>query len=234
MHYDDAGASQRLVTPQPVRSRRQFLVRAGATTLAATAALRASGIGAQDASPVASPVATAGAQEVPSQEATADQLAIARQEGDAFGRALAAMRQEAEVRTQTTGQYEVSLIAEKAEGLYLLRRGTLVWTPPGNANAHLEVVVRDAGDGRFIPGLRVSLALDAPDGSHVGTRALPLVWHPWLYHYGLNWKVPSAGDYTARIRIDVPSFPRHDQVNGNRYTQRVNLTFTIPITPGQK
>ncbi len=218
------------------QSRRRLLGAAGAAALVAVAA-PARGAIAQDpspaASPAASPVAVA-AREVPSDEATADQLAIAQAEGAAYGRALAAMAQQAEVRTQTAGQYEVSLVAEPAEGLYQVTGGKPAWTEPGDANAHLEVAVRDAGDGRFVPGLTISLALQAPDGSPVATQTMPFVWHPWLYHYGLNWTVPGAGDYTATVRIEPPDFARHDQQNGDRYADPVELTFSIPITPGQK
>jgi hypothetical protein len=215
-------------------SRRHLLVGAGtAAFLAAATTMTAR---AQDASPVPSPAASPAAvpSEVPSDEATAAQLALAKQEGDLYGQALAMLAQEATVVTQNAGDFAVSLIAEQAEGLWKLKDSGLEWTDPGSSNAHLEVAVRDAGDGRFVPGLNVSLSLTAPDGTDVGKHRMPFVWHPWIYHYGLNWKVPGDGDYTATVHIDTPTFSRHDQTNGNRYAAPVDIDYTITIKTGQK
>ena len=189
---------------------------------------------AQDATPAATPMASPAAPEVPSDEATADQLALARRQGDAYGQALDAMAQQAAVQTVSAGDFAISLIAEKAEGLYMMQNGQLQWTEPGENNAHLEVAPRDAGDGRFVPGLNMTLALMAPDGTNVGEEAMPLVWHPWLFHYGKNWKVPADGTYHATVTIQPFSHDRHDQDNGQRYAEPVQADFDIEITTGQK
>ena len=66
----------------------------------------------------------------------------------------------------------------------------------------------DAGDGRFVPGLHVTVTLLDGQGQEVGTYHLPFLWHPTMYHYGCNAHVPQAGDYTARVAIPIPAFPR--------------------------
>lgn len=215
------------------RSRRAVLAHAGALSLVAAGAGIASA-GAQNATPAATPMASTGATEIPSDEATADQLALAKQQGDAYGQALAAMAQIATVQTKSAGDFTVALVAEKAEGLYMLQGGQLQWTEPGDNNAHLEVGPRDAGDGRFVPGLDISLTLTTSTGEQVGQETMPLIWHPWLYHYGKNWKVPGDGTYHATVTIQPFSGDRHDQTNGKRYAEPVTVEFDIPITTGQK
>lgn len=215
------------------RSRRRLLREAGALSLAATGVgLKAAA--AQNATPSASPVASPAAPEAPSDEATADQLAIAKLQGNDYGQALAAMAKQAAVKSMKAGDFEIWLIAEKAEGLYVLQDGKLQWTKPGDTNAHLEVAPRDAGDGRFVPGLDITLTLKTADGKTVGQEAMPLVWHPWLYHYGKNWKVPGDGTYSATVRIEPFKYDRHDQDNGQRYVDPVEVDFQIEIMTGQK
>jgi uncharacterized protein involved in high-affinity Fe2+ transport len=126
---------------------------------------------------------------------------------------------------QRSGDYLVGYAEEKAEGLYLLRNGRLEWTEPKAENAHLEVSVSDAADGRFIPYLKVRATLVAPNGRTLGPYDIPFVWHPGLYHYGRNIVVPSDGAYTVRIRIEAPQFPRHDETNGRRYAEPVEVVF---------
>jgi hypothetical protein len=44
----------------------------------------------------------------------------------------------------------------------------LEWRDPDGADLHLEVSVRDRGDGRFVPAVGVTAILIAPDGTEVG------------------------------------------------------------------
>lgn len=101
----------------------------------------------------------------------------------------------------------------------------LTWREPGEANLHVEVSVRDASDGRFLPGAGVFATLIDPEGEEVGTHEQPLLWHPMIYHYGRNWTVPVDGAYTLRVRVEPPTFPRHDDVNGCRFTEPVEVEF---------
>lgn len=92
----------------------------------------------------------------------------------------------------------------------------------------------DAGDGRFVPGLDVEVAVIDAGGAEVGRHTQPLLWHPMLYHYGRNWTVPGDGSYTFRVRVAPASFPRHDKKNGRRYTEPVEVEFAdISVETGQ-
>jgi hypothetical protein len=99
---------------------------------------------------------------------------------------------------------------------------------------HVEVSVRDASDGRFVPGVRVFATLIDPDGNEVGTHERPLIWHPIIYHYGRNCVVSSDGEYTLRVRVEPPTFMRHDEVNGRRLTEPVEVKLTgVKVERGQ-
>lgn len=122
-------------------------------------------------------------------EATADQLDYARKQGDAYGAALHYMTGTVahDGGEQQSGHYLIGYAVEKAEGMYEWVDGELVWRDPDEEeNLHVEVSVRDASDGRFVPAVRVIATLTDPDGNDVGTHEQPLLWHPMIYHYGRN------------------------------------------------
>ena len=170
----------------------------------------------------------------PSDESTAAQLKLAKAQGHAYARALQAMHKESGAQIQRAGDYEIAVVAERAEGMYHASNGQLHWMEPEHENVHVEVAVRDAADGRFVPGLTVRIHVDQADGGHVGAGELPFIWHPWLYHYGQNWWVPGAGDYRVQVRVEPPIWRRHDKVNGLRYQEPVEVEFTVHVKPGQK
>jgi uncharacterized protein involved in high-affinity Fe2+ transport len=107
--------------------------------------------------------------------------------------------------------------------------------PRRDENLHVEIVVRDGVDGRFVPGLAVTVTVVDPDGNELGTHPQEFMWHPWLYHYGRNWAVPGNGKYTLHVHIEPPQFMRHDQTNGLRYQEPVDVTFeNVEVEAGQK
>ena len=173
----------------------------------------------------------------PSDEASEEGLELARAQGAALRRALDHMTEEVahDGGTARAGDYLVAYAVEEAEGLWVRGDdGELRWQEPQEENVHVEVGVFDGADGRFVPGLTVEATLVGPDGQEVGTHRLPFLWHPWLHHYGRNWKVPGDGQYTLRVRIEAPDFPRHDQKNGQRYAGEVEVTFEdVQIETGQ-
>lgn len=169
-------------------------------------------------------------------EASKEQLALARAQGEAYGRALEYMvRSVADTGGSTeSGDYRIGYAVEKAEGMYEWSDGELVWQEPGDTNLHVEVAVCDRSDGRFIPAVKVLVTLTASDGTTVGTHEQPLLWHPMLYHYGRNWKVPGDGDYTLTVRVEPPTFMRHDETNGQRFQEPVEVTFeNVSVSTGQ-
>ena len=173
-----------------------------------------------------------------SDEADKNQLEMAKAEGDAYQKSLTYMVEQVADSGGTTqaGNYVVGYAQERAEGMYMLRsEGRLEWDEVGEENCHLEVAVSDAADGRFIPYLTVHATLTQEGAEVVGPTEIPFVWHPGVYHYGKNLKVPGDGRYTLQISIDPPTFMRHDEVNGKRYADRVEVTFeNVEIKTGRE
>lgn len=173
----------------------------------------------------------------PSGEADAQQLTFARREGDAYQQALEYMAHEVadSGELQRAGDYIVAYAQEKAEGMYALRgEGQLEWQPPTDENCHLEISVSDASDGRFVPYLKIHATLSG-QGQTVGPFEVPFLWHPGLYHYGKNIRVPGDGEYDLKISIEPPSFMRHDKQNGQRYASTVEVTFDrVTLKTGQE
>jgi uncharacterized protein involved in high-affinity Fe2+ transport len=162
-----------------------------------------------------------------SDEAKPKELDMARSQGDTYVEALQHMVNEvADDGGETrAGDYIVAYAIEKAEVMYHMEGGRLALHEPSDKNIHIEVSVRDGADNRFVPNLDVEVTLIGPDGKEAGTHRQPFVWHPWLYHYGRNWKVAQSGRYTLRVRIAAPDFPRHDDKNGERYAEDIEVTF---------
>lgn len=163
----------------------------------------------------------------PSDEGDAPGLKLAKKQGEAFMETVRHMVEDIAERGQTkrAGEYVVGCAVEKAEGLYQLRDGRLKWEEPQEENIHIEIIVCDGADNRFIPNLKVSLTVKDADGEEIGTHEQPFLWHPYLYHYGRNWKVPGDGEYDLHVRIETPDFPRHDKENGRRYAEPVEVEF---------
>ena len=171
-----------------------------------------------------------------SSEADAKQLELARKQGSTYRQALDHLATSVahDGGTKEAGEYIVGYAVEEAEGMYMWVDGGLAWHEPGDENLHVEIAVCDASDGRFVPGCTVTGTLIDPDGNEVGTHEHPLLWHPMLYHYGRNWKVPADGTYTLKVRVEPPTFMRHDEINGCRFTEPVDTEFTgVKVERGQ-
>ena len=138
-----------------------------------------------------------------SEEATQEQLKLAKAQGEAMQQALEHMIQKEadDGAEKRAGDYLVGYAVEEAEGMYHLHAGELQWHEPEDENVHVEVSVRDGADGRFVPGLTVYATLIDRAGRKVGTHQQPFLWHPWLYHYGRNWRVPGDGEYTLQVPV---------------------------------
>jgi hypothetical protein len=163
----------------------------------------------------------------PSEEATRTGLFFAKAQGAAYGTALKHMTAIVadDGGEKRAGEYLIGYAVEKAEGMYLRRDGALHWTEPTNENVHLEVAVRDAADGRFLPGVKVTATLSDEKGWTSGPVEIPFLWHPALYHYGRNLEVPASGAYRLAVEVAPPEFPRHDKVNGRRYLEGAKVEF---------
>lgn len=178
------------------------------------------------------------ATETPSDETNARQLQMAKDEGAAYQRSLDYMvnRVADTGAKQRAGDYIIGIAQERAEGMYALKGdGQLEWTEPEEENCHLEVSVSDAADNRFIPALDIEATLLRDGDAPIGPFKVPFLWHPGLYHYGRNIKVPGDGVYAIRLRIAPPNFMRHDKENGKRYASTVVIEFPdVKVTTGQE
>jgi hypothetical protein len=154
-------------------------------------------------------------------------LRLGQSQGKRFGCALRHMLEDIadggeEIRSR---DYLIAYAFEKAEGMYVRQHNGLVWQAPQNENIHIEIAVRDGADGRLIPTLDVDVTLIDKSGKEIGTHRHPLLWHPYLYHYGRNWRIPGDGVYSLRVRFPAPRFHRHDRKNGNRFRDGADVTF---------
>lgn len=171
-----------------------------------------------------------------SEESTSTELIVTRAEGAAYGTALKYLTtmEASDSGEQTTGDYIIAYSIEDAEGLYHMENGQLRWHEPTQENCHIEVAVRNAADGRFLPCLSIRATLHDENGGEVGSYGLPFLWHPWVYHYGRNVIVPRDGRYRLQVHVDAPDFPRHDRVNGHRFHAPADASFDIHIKTGRK
>jgi hypothetical protein len=162
-----------------------------------------------------------------SKAANLNQLELAKSQGDAYVKALKHMVDLVAYRggEKRAGDYIVAYALEKPEGLYLYQGNQLNWTKPTTENQHIEISLRDAADNRFVYGATVYLTVLDQDGQEVGRHQQPLLWHPWLPHYGRNWTLPGSGTYDLKVEIEPLTFPRHDKKNGKRYEEPVEVTF---------
>lgn len=163
-------------------------------------------------------------------------LELARAEGEAYQRSLRHVIEDVAHTggTKTRGDYVVGFAQQSAVGIYQLRDGGLEFIEPSTENCHLEVAIADAADGRFVPHLSVTATLTSADGEEIGPVDLPFLWHPGFHHYGANLTVPGDGPYALRIAVEPATFGRHDEANGDRFDERVNVSFEdVDVSCGQ-
>jgi hypothetical protein len=173
-----------------------------------------------------------------SDEASAEGLRLADAAGQAYQRMVRYFIENIadDGRIEDCGDYRVGVAVEKAEPLWRHRSGQLALQEPASTdNQHVEVIVTDRADGRFLPGLQVNLEAVADDGTSVGAWDLPFLWHPTMFHYGRNVAIPRSGRYSLNVSIARPTFARHDKVNGRRYEHPVLVQFVrMRLTAGRE
>lgn len=131
--------------------------------------------------------------------------------------------------------YIVTIASEEAEGTYQLSSDGLKWQMPEKPkNTHLEIIVRDKHDNRFIPGLQIHGKV-MKDDQVIEEADFPFYWHPFLYHYGHNFHIDEEGEYHVEVHIPAPTFPRHDEIKGKRYPKDVTVKLgPIQLEQGRK
>lgn len=172
-------------------------------------------------------------------EAMEKQKSLAKGAGKAFANTLKNMYKQAnDGRDTIIGDYRLAFAVEYAEGFWDYEHGVFRYKVEndlsGKTNAHVEVAPLDAKTGRFLDKLNVTATL-LRNGKPIGSMMEHFMWHPWLYHYGDNWRVPSAGAYDLKVHIEPPAYRRYGKVDGRQFTQPIDYTFTkIKIKTGQK
>lgn len=162
---------------------------------------------------------------------------LAKAQGITYSLALDEMKGEASHASVEIEDYIISVACENAEGMYMYSSsGKLHWmVPEKKDNQHFEVSVQDKDDKRFIPSLEVNAQILDENKKMVTKMEVPFIWHPFLFHYGVNCSIPKKGTYYAVIEIKKPAFHRHDQTYGKKYEKDVSVTLgPITLTPGRK
>lgn len=164
---------------------------------------------------------------------TADQLQLAQEVGHAVRAALDTIEARGyPVRLRHAGDYLIAFYTTPAQGGYGPGHGLRWYDAAPDATTHFAVVVLDAVDSRFVPGLDVEL--EVWWGDRLMTTRLPFEWDPVAHHYGIDAALPDARRFSVVIRIEAPTFQRHDQVNGLRYTKPVVVTLpAVEIVQGR-
>jgi len=176
----------------------------------------------------------------PLSEAMEAQHALSKKAGDAYSNTLQEMYSQAnDGRDTTLNDYVIAYAIEYAEGYWHYEKDKFRYMQEndmsGKTNAHVEVSVRDAQTGRFMHNLDVTSTLTSEDGKTVDTMKEPFMWHPWLYHYGENWRVPKAGNYNLHIHFLPPAYHRYGKTDGKQFTHAVDIDFkNIIVKTGQK
>lgn len=167
-----------------------------------------------------------------------DKQRLRQNQGQAYEKALQYMKNETGTfNLQEADDYIISSTSEKAEGFYaLMPEGGLEWqTPNPNENQHIEVIVQDREDQRFLPNLEVFYELRDIDNNFISQDYLSFIWHPFLFHYGANIEIPQESEYKLKVTVKAPSFNRHDEILGKKYANDVTVELgPIKMTPGQK
>ncbi|MGA9326805.1 MAG: hypothetical protein WBV11_09820 [Salegentibacter sp.] len=161
---------------------------------------------------------------VATNETTSQQLGYAKNQGQAAEEALHYLINHATGAEMSAGPYQIGLVLEKPKDWYENRGGQDQFHS-SDGNAFLGVAVRDAYDGRLIPGLTVKASILDESGNTVTEKELPFGVHPLLNRYGANIDFPAGGDYSLKIEVDPAPFWRHDPVNGDRYSDTVTAVF---------
>lgn len=179
-------------------------------------------------------------QAAPLSDAATWQTDLVQAQGDAYQQTLGVLYNDAnDGRAQPVAGYRVGYATDYALAYWEFAGGKLKYAIDTEEstveNAHVEATVQEARTGRFVPELRVAATLTGPQGQALGTHELPFMWHPWLFQYGENWRVPRTGYYHLRLRADAPAFRRYGRVAGRTLAHGFDVAFdSVRIVTGSK
>lgn len=179
---------------------------------------------------VVSPDSLAAAAERLARGESHEAVNLAREEGEAIIRPLTSILHSAGTSgsQQRAGDYNVAVVVGAAKGAWRAQNRKLSYDEPSiniGPVAHIDVSIRDATTGRFVPGLKVRLTILDSHRKEIDTYYMPFMWHPWMNHYGLNVPVPGNGRYTVRVRADAPAFRRYGSTALKKFNKPVDVSI---------
>lgn len=188
------------------------------------------------------PLPTTLARQAPLSDAAAAATELAQAQGDAYHETLAALYDDTNSgAARPVGDYlagyalDYALAAwefDKDKNKFIYEIDT---EESARFNAHVEATVQEARTGRFVPGLHLTASLADAQGHDLGTHELPFEWHPWVFHYGENWRVPRSGFYRLRLHADAPAFRRYGREVGRVFGHGFDVAFdSVRVVTGAK
>ncbi|HKJ40881.1 MAG TPA: hypothetical protein VKA27_02260 [Sunxiuqinia sp.] len=167
-------------------------------------------------------------------------LALAVAQGRAEQDALETMmgKVATDGKEEQNGDYLVAYTYDYAAGYWELKAGKLKYNnriiQSTEKNGNIGIIVMDKMTGRFLPNLTIS-ARFLYDLNPIVKVNPELVWHPWLYHYAQNIRIPGGKSYTLQVHADPPAFRRYDKNIGEIMNKPIDISFSdIKVKSGQK
>lgn len=167
-------------------------------------------------------------------------MPLARAQGNAIKRAVDEMITKTAMDGEQIkyGPFLLTYAVEYAEGFWRYKKDKLLYNikveQSAEKNAHIEIAVFDALTGRMIPGFDVETKF-LKDGEQVESVKPTLMWHPWLYHYGNNFRVPKRGTYKLHVKTSRTDVRRYGKEYGAAFNQDIEHVFTnVDVQTGQK
>jgi hypothetical protein len=126
----------------------------------------------------------------------------------------------------TQGDWTVSYIVEAAEPWFEKRGAQTSFREPQKGETHhIEIIPTEAGTGRIIPDVPVTLSVIDSNGKVVQEQQLNF-YYSTFFHYANNFSVPEPGTYTLRAKLDPPPFNRHgEEKDGPALADGVTVEF---------
>jgi uncharacterized protein involved in high-affinity Fe2+ transport len=180
-------------------------------------------------------------QEPVREDNKAEWLPLAKAQGKAVKLALENMMYSTAIDGSAVqkGDYLLAYAIEYAKGDWNFRNGILEYESrigkSTEMNSYVEVAVMDALTGRFLPGLEITSSLFL-ENDPISTSHPDFKWHPWIYHYGKNIRVPrNSKEYTLKIQATPPTYRRYGNNFGKIMDTAVEFSFqNVDIKTGQK
>ena len=179
-------------------------------------------------------------KEPESPEKEEEWMPLAQAQGNAIKRAVDGMISKTAMDGEQVkyGPYLLTYAVEYAEGYWRYKNDKLLYNikveNSAEKNAHVEVAVFDALTGRMIPGFEVETTFFKAN-EEISSVAPTLMWHPWLYHYGNNFRVPKKGKYELKVKTSPPDVRRYGEEFGRKYGEKIEHVFTdVDVQTGQK